>query len=337
MGVFRRGDRLLSEVLVMTPLRQRFLEDMQLRHLSPHTQEAYVGHVAHFARHFGRSPDQLGAEEVRLYLLYLLHERGHGSSTVNQCRCALRFLYQYTLQRPECVVNMQFSRRPKKLPVVLSREEVRDLLRATRRRRDRLALSVMYATGLRVSEAVRLGVRDIDSQRMVILVAHGKGNKQRQVPLSPRLLEELRAWWCEHRDPTWLFPGHRPGQPLDATVVQRAFQEAARHSGLAKVASTHSLRHTFATELLEAGIDLLAIQRILGHSNLATTTIYTHLRRDHLQAAVGVVDLLPLSDLRHDVPNHPRRTQPRALRPNPRSPSAKCSGDSGTRLSREPD
>ena len=198
----------------MTALRQRFLEDLQLRNCSPRTVEAYVGHVPHFARFFGRSPDQLGAEQVREYLLYLWHQRRLSASTVNQCRCALRFLYRHTLEKPECVVNMQFSRRPKKLPVVLSREEVRDLLQATRRRRDRLALSLMYATGLRIGEAMRLAVRDIDSRRMVILVVRGKGNKQRQVPLSERLLGELRAWWCEHRNPTWLFPGQRPVKPL---------------------------------------------------------------------------------------------------------------------------
>ena len=162
-------------MLTMTPLRQRFLEDMQLRNFSPRTLEAYVGHVAHFARHFGRSPEQLGAEEVRQYLLHLLHERQLSTSTVNQCCCALRYLYQHTLQRPECVVNMPFGRQAKKLPVVLSREEVRDLLRATQHRRDRLALTLMYATGLRISEAVRLAVPDIDSRRMVILVVQGKG------------------------------------------------------------------------------------------------------------------------------------------------------------------
>ena len=293
----------------MTALRQRFLEDLQLRNCSPRTVEAYVGHVAHFARFFGRSPDQLGAEQVREYLLYLWHQRRLSASTVNQCRCALRFLYRHTLEKPECVVNMQFSRRPKKLPVVLSREEVRDLLQATRRRRDRLALSLMYATGLRIGEAMRLAVRDIDSRRMVILVVRGKGNKQRQVPLSERLLGELRAWWCEHRNPTWLFPGQRPVKPLGESVVQKAFQEAATRIGLTKGASTHTLRHTFATELLEAGIDLITIQRILGHSNLATTAIYTHVRRDHLQAVAEVVNLLPLTELRRDHPIH-RASQP---------------------------
>jgi len=230
----------------MTPLRQRFLDDLRLRNRSPRTAEAYVGQVAQFAQHFGRSPEQLGAEEVRQYLLYLLQQRQLSTSTVNQCRCALRFLYQYTLQRPECVVNVPFGRRPKKLPVVLSRDEVRDLLRATPRRRDRLALAVMYATGLRISEALSLTVQDIDSQRMVIRVACGKGNKQRQVPLTERLLAELRAWWCEHRDPTWLFPGQRPDQPLDATGLQRAFQEAASRSGLRKAASPHSLRKVYS-------------------------------------------------------------------------------------------
>lgn len=291
----------------MTPLRQRFLEDMQLRNFSPLTLEAYVGQVAHFAEHFGRSPDELGSEEVREYLLYLLQVRRLSVSTVNQCRCALGFLYEHTLQRPEYVVNMPCGRRPKKLPVVLSREEVYDLLRATQHRRDRLVLALMYATGLRISEAVRLAVPDIDSQRMVIRVVQGKGNKQRQVPLSERLLEELRAWWGEHRNPIWLFPGQRPDLPIHATSIQKAFQRAAARIQLKKAASTHTLRHTFATELMEAGIDLLTIQQILGHSNLATTAVYTHVRRNHLRAAAQVVNLLPLEELRREEPTLPRR------------------------------
>lgn len=322
----------------MTPLRQRFLEDLQLRNCAPRTRQAYVAHVAQFARHFERSPAELGAEEVRQYLLHLLQSRRLSTSTVNQCRCALRFLYQHTLRRPECVVDIEFRRQPKKLPVVLSQQEVRDLLRATAPRRDRLVLALMYATGLRVSEAVRLAVPDIDSQRMVILVEQGKGNKQRQVPLSQRLLEELRAWWCEHRNPIWLFPGQRPDLPVHVTGVQRAFQRAAARIRLTKRASTHTLRHTFATELMEAGIDLLTIQQILGHSNLATTAIYTHLRRNHLQAAAEVVTLLPLAELRREAPSSSPSHQgiTHTQRRQARSPSAKCSGNSVTSSSREP-
>ena len=284
----------------MTPLRQRFLQDLELRNCSPRTRESYVAQVIQFARHFGRSPAELGREEVRQYLLYLLQTRRLSNSTVNQCRCALRFFYQHTLRRPECVVDIEYRRQPKKLPVVLSQQEVRDLLRAAVPRRDRLVLALMYATGLRVGEAVRLAVPDIDSRRMVIRVAQGKGNKQRQVPLSQRLLEELRAWWCEYRNPVWLFPGQRPDLPLHVTSVQKAFRRAAAQIQLKKAACTHTLRHTFATELMEAGVDLLTIQQILGHSNLATTAIYTHVRRNHLRAAAEVVSLLPLEELRRE-------------------------------------
>ena len=230
----------------MTALRQRLVEDLRLRNRSPRTVESYVAQVAAFARHYGRSPEELGAEQVREYLLYLLQERRLSTSTVNQCRCALCFFYRHTLGRPECLVGMVTGRRAKKLPVVLDREEVRALLRATAERRNRLLLALMYATGLRVGEAVQLSVGDIDSRRMVLVVAQGKGHKQRQLPLAQWLLEGLRAWWCEHRDPTWLFPGQRPDQPLDATGLQRAFQEAASRSGLRKAASPHSLRKVYS-------------------------------------------------------------------------------------------
>lgn len=316
----------------MTPLRQRFLDDLQLRNCAPRTREAYVAHVAQFARHFGRSPAELGAEEVRQYLLHLLRVRRLSTSTVHQCRCALRFLYQHTLRRPECVVDIEYRRQPKRLPVVLSQQEVHELLCVTEPRRDRLVLSLMYATGLRISEAVRLSVANIDSQRMVIRVVQGKGNKQRQVPLSQRLLEELRAWWSEHRNPVWLFPGQRADVPVHITSVQKALQRSAQRVRLAKAATTHTFRHTFATELMEAGIDLLTIQQILGHRNLATTAIYTHLRRNHLQAAAEVVTLLPLSELRR---NAPPTTKPTTLPVPPpgQSPSVASSAGMATRSS----
>ena len=280
----------------MTALRQRMVEDLRLRNRSPRTVEIYVAQVAAFARYFRRSPEELGAEQVREYLLYLLQERRLSTSTVNLCRCAVCFFYRHTLGRPECVVGMVTGRRAKKLPVVLDREEVRALLRATPERRNRLLLALMYATGLRVSEAVQLSVGDIDSRRMVLVVAQGKGNKQRQLPLAQWLLEGLRAWWSEHRDPQWLFPGRRAGQHLDVATVQKVFRSAKARSGLRKAASCHTLRHTFATELLEAGIDLLTIQRLLGHGSLATTAIYTHLRRDHLQGVTAAIGPVSLTD-----------------------------------------
>jgi integrase/recombinase XerD len=282
----------------MTPLRERFIQDLQLRNRAPDTIEAYVQQVTHFARHFHRSPETLGPEEVRQYQLHLL-ERKVSWSTFNQAVCALRFLYGTTLGRPELLTRLPYGRRPKKLPVVLSQEEVLELLSCVSGRKARLVLTTMYATGLRVREAVSLRVADIDSRSMLILVARGKGNKQRLVPLSRPLLEELRAWWCVHRNPVWLFPGSRPDRRLSESSVQRACHAAVAHAGLRSGVTTHTLRHTFATELLEADINLLTIQKILGHASLTTTAIYTHVRRDQLRSVAKVLDLLPLEQLRH--------------------------------------
>ncbi|NLG41966.1 MAG: tyrosine-type recombinase/integrase [Phycisphaerae bacterium] len=284
----------------MTPLRQRFIEDLQLRNRSERTIEAYVRQVARFARHFGRSPEQLGPEQVREYQLHLL-ARKVSWSAFNQCVCALRFLYGTTLGRSEHLKRLPYGRRPKKLPVVLSQKEALELLLCVEHRGYRMVLTTMYATGLRIGEAVALRVADLDSRQMTILVARGKGNKQRLVPLSRPLLGELRAWWQSHCDPVWLFPGSRPDRPMDVSPVQRACQAAVRRAKLKRGVSTHTLRHTFATELLEAGVDLLTIREILGHASLSTTAIYTHVRRDRLVAVAEVLGLLPLEQLRQDT------------------------------------
>ena len=285
----------------MTPLRQRMIEDLQLRNRSPRTIQCYVGHVRRFAAHFGRSPEELGPEHVRDYQLHLLQQRVSWSA-FNQSICALSFLYGTTLGRPETLERLAYGRRPKRIPRVLGRDEVRELLACTRQRQPRMVLTTIYGTGMRISEAVALRVADIDSREMTILVARGKGNKQRLVPLSARLLEELRAWWLTHRHPRWLFPGSHPGRPIDVGPVQNACLMAATQAGLKPGATPHTLRHTFATELLEAGIDLLTIQRILGHATLSTTLLYTHVRRDRLKMAGQAVDsalnLLPLAQLR---------------------------------------
>lgn len=281
----------------MTPLRQRLIEDLQLRNRSPKTIETYVRHVAEFAGYFGRSPAELNVQHVRQYQLYLLNERKASWSSFNQAVSALRFLYGTTLSRPDYLERLPYGRRPHKLPLVLSQDEVLELLRCTPHPCHRMVLMTMYATGLRVSEAVALAVSDIDSRRMTMLVARGKGAKQRLVPLSGKLLKELRLWWRTHRHRHWLFPGQKKDRPIDISGVQRACQAAARAAGLTKRPTTHTLRHTFATQLLEAGVDLLTIQKILGHSCLSTTARYTHVRRNHLQAAAGVLELLPLDQL----------------------------------------
>jgi integrase/recombinase XerD len=280
----------------MTPLRQRFIDDLKLRNRSPRTIETYVSHVARFARHFGRSPAELSVEHARRYQLHLLAQRVSWSN-FNQCTSALRFLYRTTLKRSEEFERLPYGKRPQRLPVVLSREQVLKVLSCVRNRKYRMLLTTMYATGLRISEAAGLCVADIDSQRMTILVARGKGNKQRLVPLSAKLLDELRQWWRLHRHPRWLFPGANPDRPLHVAGVQRAFRQAVWEARLNKPATTHALRHTFATELMEAGVNLLVIQKILGHGSLSTTAIYMHVRRDHLQSVAQTLDLLPLAQL----------------------------------------
>ena len=298
---------LLPTVLTMTPLRQRLTQDMQLRNLSSDTITKYVGHVARFAKHFGRSPEVLTPEHVREYQLYLLG-KNVSWNTFNLSVCALRFLYGTTLGRKDYIERLPFGKKPKRIPVVLSRDEVLKFLECIPSRKQRMLLTTMYATGLRVSEAIRLAVTDIDSQRMAILVTHGKGNRQRLVPLSQNLLTELRLFWKTHRDPVWLFPsGQRPGQHLTIAAVNKAFLRTRARVGINRRFSTHALRHTCATELLEAGVDLLSIQRILGHRSLSTTAIYLHVRRDHLQAACRTQELLPLEQLRQVPAAAPQR------------------------------
>ena len=301
----------------MTPLRQRMIEDLQIRNRSPLTIETYVRHVARFAEYFDRSPELLGPEEVRQYQLHLLAEKASWSA-FNQCVSGLRFLYRVTLGRPEEVPRLAFGRRPKRLPVVLSPAEVMEWFACVRSRMIRMVLTTIYATGLRINEALHLTVDDIDSRQMMILVARGKGNKQRWVPLSQPLLTELRRWWCEHRNPKWLFPGKTPDRPMNASAVQKACQVAAVQAGLKPGISPHTLRHTFATELLEAGVNLLTIQKLLGHASLTTTLLYTHVRRDPIQAVAQIQGLLPLSQLC----GPPVRTTT-ARRPSRRPKSAK--------------
>jgi len=294
------------------------IEDLQLRNYSSETVKAYVRYVALFAKYFGRSPEQLTPEHARQYQLHLL-KRKVSWSTFNQSVCALRFFYGTTLGRKTDIPRLPFGRKPKRVPVVLSREEVLKFLQCILPRKHRMLLTTMYATGMRVGEAVQLKVSDIDSRRMTILVSRGKGNKQRLVPLSPKLLTELRLFWQTHRNPMWLFPSHKPDRPLSIASVDRMCARARVRAGLKRRFNTHALRHTFATELLEASVDLFSIQRILGHRSLSTTATYTHVRRSHLQKACKSLDLLPLEQLR-EVPRE-RAAQKRARR----SKSAKSS------------
>jgi integrase/recombinase XerD len=277
----------------MTPLRQRFIDDLRLRNYADRTIETYVGRIVAFAKHFGRSPELLGPEEVRAFQLHLL-ERKASWSSFNQAVCALRFLYGTTLGRPEQLPMIPYGKRPKALPSVLAPHEVLRLIDAARTPRDRVFLQVAYGCGLRLSELIHLQVSDIDSARMVLHVRHGKGAKDRLVPLSQRLLAELRAYWRLDRPRPWLFPGDKPGQPISGSNMQRRFGRLVQRVGLTKHCSMHTLRHSYATHLLEAGVDLLTLKMLLGHRTLETTARYLHVSTDRLQQTPSLLDLLVL-------------------------------------------
>ena len=275
----------------MTPLRQRFIDDLRIRNYSPRTIEAYVAGVVRLAKHFGRSPDLLGPEDIRAFQLHLIH--CHVSwSQFNQIVSALRLLYRVTLGRPEHVPYIPYGKRPKTLPAVLSPEEVARLIQAARPGRNRVLVQVAYGCGLRLGELLALQVGDIDSARMVIHVRQGKGGKDRLVPLSVRLLEELRAYWRSCRPRSYLFPGKKPDRSLTNGGVQRLFRSIASRAGLTKRCSMHTLRHSYATHLLEAGVDLLTLKSLLGHRSLETTAHYLHISTQRLKQTPSLLDLL---------------------------------------------
>ena len=281
----------------MTPLRQRLIDDLQLRNRSPRTISCYVCAVARFAAHFGRSPEDLDGEHVRQYQLHLLQQRVSWCR-FNQAVSALRFLYRVTLQRPDVVILIPYGKKPKTLPAVLSPDEVRRLFDAVAAPRDRLLLQIAYSCGLRISELVALQVGDVDSQRMVVHVRHAKGQKERLVPLSPLLLEALRAYWRDFQPRLWLFPGQDPRTHMSTGQVQRLCRSAMRGCGITKKASMHTLRHSFATHLLENGAKLLTVQKLLGHNQLSTTARYIHVQQDPLLRTINPLDTLPASPAR---------------------------------------
>jgi site-specific recombinase XerD len=277
----------------MTALRQRYIEDLQLRGLSARTQDSYVRVVRQLAEHYGKSPDVITEEELRQYLLYLKNERHAARNTCTLALCSLKFFYQRTLKREWPTLDFVRPAREKKLPVVLSVEEVQKVLGCVRRMRYRVCLSTIYACGLRLMEGVQLPVAGVDGARMVVHVRHGKGGQDRYVPLPRRTLELLREYWSSHRDPVWLFPGMTPaGGPMCATGVQRAFKAALAESGVHKQASVHTLRHSWATHLLEAGVNLRLIQIYLGHRSPTTTALYTHLTRKGEELASEAINRL---------------------------------------------
>jgi len=279
----------------MTPLRRRMIDDMTLRNFSLKTIQAYVRCVARFAYYFHRSPEHLGPEQIRAYLLYLLQERRVSLSYYNLTRCALRFFYRVTLGRDDVPGSIAPAKQPRTLPVVLSPDELVRFFAAVANLKHRAILMTAYAAGLRVSEVTHLRVSDIDSQRMVIHVRRGKGQKDRYAMLSPRLLEILRAYWKAARPADFLFPGAVPEQPITTGSVRRVCYRARRAAGLAKHVTVHTLRHSFATHLLEAGTDLRTIQVLLGHRSFSTTARYVHVATASLPSTRSPLDRLELT------------------------------------------
>jgi len=268
------------------------IEDLKLRNLAPRTIEIYVNRVVAFARYFGKSPEHLGQSEVRSYLVHLVQEKHVSWSYYNQTVGALRFLYEVTLERQNVMVRIRCPKQPKRLPSVLSLDEMARFFAVVLNIKHRAILMTAYAAGLRVSEVVALRVDDIDSERMVLRVRQGKGRRDRNVMLSPRLLVLLREYWKVERPAEWLFPGGTAGRPMTTRTVQQICTRAARAAGLTKHVTTHSLRHSFASQLLEAGTDIRTIQMLLGHRNLKTTAIYTHVSPTTLKTTQSPLDRL---------------------------------------------
>src|SRR5438874_2078833 len=285
----------------VTHLRKIMLEELQLRNYAQHTTRSYIRTVEDFARHFNCSPDRLGPRHIREYQADLFERRKLSAGSVAVRLAALRFFYCKTLKRTWSIADTPYPKGAHRLPAILSQEEVAQLIQAASTSFHRTLLMTAYATGVRRAELAHLKVSDIDSQRMVIHVQGGKGRKDRDVMLSPKLLEELRAYWRGLRRPpkVWLFPGnrwHTANHPITTKVVWSACREAADRAGITKPVHPHTLRHCFATHLLEAGADLRTIQVLLGHRDLEETTIYLHLSQRHLNATASPLDSLPLKD-----------------------------------------
>jgi len=291
----------------MTQLRQRMLADMQLRGLAKKTQQSYANAVRQLAVYYGKSPDQITEEELRGYFLYLKNEKKASRSACTVALCGIKFFFEQTLQRQWKVFDLVRPPQSKKLPVVLSREEVRRVLGQVHRSHYRTCLTTIYACGLRLQEALRLEVRDVDGERGLLHIRQPKGWRDRYVPLPQTALTLLRQQWATHRHPTLLFPSRtqqQATQPMNPSGVQRAFKAALADSGISKPATVHTLRHSWATHLLEAGVNIRLIQLWMGHKSLQTTAIYMHLTRNAETLAGEKINHLmaDLADHVADVP-----------------------------------
>ena len=283
----------------MTRLRQMMLDELQRRNYSPNTIRTYIHAIEDFARYFGRSPYRLGPEHIRQYQVHLFRERKLSAGTVEGRTAALRFLFVKTLKRPYIHDQIPFPKRQRPLPTVLSQEEVARLIDSAQSLMHRAMLMTLYGTGVRRAELCQLKVADVDSKRMVIRVRNGKGGRDRDVLLSDKLLETLREYWRWMKPKTYLFPGTvknwRADVPITTKVVWTAVNEARKRAGIEKRISPHTLRHSFATHMLEAGADLRTIQVLLGHAELADTAVYLHLSRRHLQAVASPIEAITVS------------------------------------------
>ncbi|MCX6036153.1 MAG: site-specific integrase [Chloroflexi bacterium] len=280
----------------MTELRRRMIQDMELRALKENTKRAYLDAVKDLARHYGRSPDLLSEEELRRYFVNLTRTRRRSKSTLRVRLFGIKFLFKHTLRRPLPVFDLIRLPRDRKLPVVLSRQEVRQLLACIRRPEARMVALVMYSCGLRVTVASRLRDADIDSRRMMVCVRNGKGSKDQYVPLPQRTLELLRTYWREYRPGHWLFPDRSASQPIDRCTVLKCIKAAAQDAKITKPIGCHTLRHSYATHLLEDGVDLRTIQTLLGHRSIRSTVGYLHLTQQAMKNVHRSIDGL-MADL----------------------------------------
>ena len=297
----------------MTHLRQMMLEELQRRNYAQSTAEAYVHALKEFAAYYHRPPDRLGPNQISQFQLYLLRDRRLSPKTVKQRIAAIRFFFVRTLKRHYPPGEFRYPKTPQRLPIILSQEEVRSMIDAATSLLHRTLLMTLYSTGMRRAELTRLKVGDIDSHRMVIHIKQGKGGKDRDVPLSPKLLETLREYWRWKKPREYLFPGEvkrgAKGEHLTSKAVYHACKGAARRAGIQKNVGPHTLRHSFATHLLESGADLRTIQLLLGHASLNHTTVYLHLSQRHLHACPNPLDELAVSDLSNASRSRKNRKQ----------------------------
>lgn len=277
----------------MNTLREQMMEELQLRGLTPKTQKIYLREVSNYAKYFDKSPEELGEKELREYLLYLLNERKLAKGTYRFYYQGLKFLYKHTLKREDVVEKIRCPRGQKKLPVVLDLAEIKAMLSVIENLKHRALLTITYSAGLRVSEAAKLKVTDIDSKRMMVRVRQGKGGKDRYSILSQSALELLRRYWRQYRPKEWLFEGKEDGTHVCYTAIRNIFVEAKKRAGITKPASIHTLRHSFATHLIEAGTSLHHVQLLLGHRSPTTTTVYLHVSKMNLAQVCSPLDSIP--------------------------------------------